>query len=516
MPFSPADKKAALLARTDLPAGAVEAHFRRLGADYWNAFSADEIAGHITTLQALDRNAPWNVRAEDLGDGLCGLTLIGGDFQGFFAAVSGFLASDGYDIRSGRVFSFGTEAVLPVLPRGGMIDFLVIRHGDPERATEAERARVRAEMETLFRRFEKGEGAAIRVDLYRRIGARLEARALFNGGLEDSVPPEIRVHAVHDATRLTVRARDREGMLFCIAAALGLQGLSLVTLITDAGDDGFFENTLTVAGPGGRPVRDARELEKIRTGIALMERLLRTLPGAVNLQAAAEGLQRLVDDWLEETSDVFDPARDKEGRENFGVLPALSRVLTAGPRLWEAVDRIGPRAFRLLLAELAREVVPPTRAAHARALGEIAGENRGREPRAGPAGLPGSRGAQGGARSPADARARLARLLGEAFGGRRGLPGLFRRHAARGTGGAPRGTRRLCAAGAREVRRRGDRVRIRSGNPRRVRGRTGYRRARAPASGRVFRAAGPGADPLLGHPGRGNLRARPAPAPARR
>lgn len=367
--LSPADKKTLLLERGDPPPEAVEAHFRRLGSDYWNAFSPDEIAGHVATLQSLKPAEPWSVRVEELGEGLRGLTLIGGDFRGFFAAVSGFLASEGYDIRSGRAFTFPEAAggAPRALSDGGVLDFLVIRHEDPARATREEGARLRAEMENLFRRFGRGESAAIRTELFRRIGARLEARGIRDG--DDALPPEIHVHAVHDATRLVVRARDREGMLFCIAGALSLRGLSLVTLLTDSRDDGFFENTLVVAGPGGAPVREAVELEKIRAGIALMERLLRTLPGAVDLQAAAEGLQALVEDWLEESFDVFEPGA--RGSRDYDALPALSRVLTAGPRLWEAVDRIGPRAFRRMLGELAREAAPPDRAAHARALAEI-------------------------------------------------------------------------------------------------------------------------------------------------
>ncbi len=364
--LSPADKKSLLLERAAPSPEAVEAHFRRLGSDYWNAFSPDEIAGHIESLQALKSPTPWHVRVEKLGEGLRGLTLIGGDFRGFFAAVSGFLASEGYDIRSGRAFTFPGATAPRALGGAGVLDFLVIRHDDPARDTEAESARLRAEMEDLFLRFGRGEAAAIRSELFRRIAARLEARRD-----EDALPPEIRVHAVHDAARLVVRARDREGMLFCMAGALSLQGLSLVTLLTDSRDDGFFENTLVVTGPGGAPVSDARELEKIRTGIALMERLLRTLPGAVDLQAAAEGLQGLVEAWLEESSDVFEPG----SRGGYDALPALSRVLTAGPRLWEAVDRIGPRAFRRMLGELSREPAPPDRAAHERALAELAGDD---------------------------------------------------------------------------------------------------------------------------------------------
>src|SRR5690554_942758 len=266
--LSPSDKRTGLIEAGTFSAEVVDAHFRRLGADYWNVFTGAEIAAHITTLQNLAPEQPWQVTTDHLGDGLCGLTLIGGDFQGFFAAVSGFLASAGYGIRSGRVFSFPPDAALKGLPRGGVLDFLVIFHEDPARRDETERRRVRAEMEDLFRRFRDGAAPAIRLELYRRIGTRLETRP---AGADDEVPPEIRVHAVHNATRLTVRARDREGMLFCIAAALGLQGLSLQTLITQEHEDGFFENSLTVTGPGGAAVRDTRELEKIRTGIVLMD-----------------------------------------------------------------------------------------------------------------------------------------------------------------------------------------------------------------------------------------------------
>jgi glutamate-ammonia-ligase adenylyltransferase len=359
--MSSPDKKSLLLSDPSLPPGAVERHFARMDSDYWNEFPADDIAAHITDLEALEPEKPWRVRVDRIGEGLVGLTLIGGDFQGFFAAVSGFLASAGYDVRVGKAFTFKAnpaEGRLAALPRGGLIDYLVLRHDDPARDAGEERARLRAEMEDLFRRFGAGESAAIRVELYRRIGARLEAR---NGLAEAAAPLEIRIHVVNNATRLAIRARDREGMLFCIAGALSLQGLSLVSLVTAAHDDGFFENILTVAGPGGQPVREARELEKIRTGIALMERLLQSLPSAVDLQAAAEGLQALVDDWLEESNALDAP-------ENLHVLPALSRVLTAGPYLWEAVDRRGPRAFRELLADLSREAVPPDRAAHEAAL----------------------------------------------------------------------------------------------------------------------------------------------------
>src|SRR4051812_20519898 len=126
--MTPVEKKARLLETApDLPRTAIERHFQRLDNDYWNEFPVEEIRRHLDVLGSLRRSSPRFVGLEAFEEDLCGLTLIGGDFPGFFAAVSGFLAARDYDIRAGKAFSFAPDAELPALPLGGIIDFLLLR-----------------------------------------------------------------------------------------------------------------------------------------------------------------------------------------------------------------------------------------------------------------------------------------------------------------------------------------------------------------------------------------------------
>lgn len=361
MDLGPLQKKSRLLEVTAFPREEVERHFERLDNDYWNEFPLEEIQRHLTVLQSLKPPASSFVQIEAFEAGLCGLTLIGGDFPGFFAAVSGFLASSGYDIHSGKAFSFPPDPHLPALPHGGIVDFLLLRRDEGSCADPEERTRLQAEMEGLFHRFESGDIGGVRVELYRRIGEKLERHNSLAGS---GMPLEIQYHLLNSGTQVAIRGRDREAMLFCIAAAINLRGLSIEKLLTEVNEDGTFENRLTVTETDRRPLQDTRELEKLRIGIALMERLLETLPAATDLQAAAEGLQALVEDWLEESSAL-------SGRGSLEVLPALSRVLTAGPHLWEMVAQLGPASFRKLLEELSAETLQPTREFFLTALGVL-------------------------------------------------------------------------------------------------------------------------------------------------
>jgi glutamate-ammonia-ligase adenylyltransferase len=367
MALNPVQKKTLLLGNAGgLSIQAIEAHFNYLDADYWNEFSVEEIREHLSALYDLSPAAPFMVRIDEHGLETFGLTLIGGNHPGFLAAVSGFIASLGYDIRSAKAFSFPPRPDLTVLPRGGIVDFLLLHREGFAQTHSDDWTRLTMELEGVFRRFESGDAQGVKLELYRRIGERLELRQGFKSR---GFPLEIETHVLNTGTSITVRGVDREAMLFCISAALSLQGWYIEKLLTRLHEDGSFEDRLVVTGPGRVPLRDAKELKKIRVGIALMERLLEELPSSTNLQAAAEGLQKLVDDWLEETAAL----------SNFGnldVLPALARVLTAGPHLWQMVENAGPQAFRRMLIELSGETTRPTHTDFLSALDQLPQEDR--------------------------------------------------------------------------------------------------------------------------------------------
>ena len=94
---------------------------------------------------------------------------------GFFAALSGLLASYDFDIRLGKVFSYGSE---PESSRPGkIIDYLVLGHAVPGILTPGFQAGLLADLERLIALLRARENKELRVDLYRRIGAYLSRKA---------------------------------------------------------------------------------------------------------------------------------------------------------------------------------------------------------------------------------------------------------------------------------------------------------------------------------------------------
>ncbi|HLP40575.1 MAG TPA: hypothetical protein VK465_03630, partial [Fibrobacteria bacterium] len=133
---TPAEKKAAVLALTgNYPQGLVAEHARRLDADYFNEFTVEEIRAHLDRIAALDPRDPFAADLEPMGPRGCVLTVLGGDLPGFFAALSGMLASHDFDIKSGKVFTYRPpETGEPVRAgaRDLIIDSLVLEHPEPD------------------------------------------------------------------------------------------------------------------------------------------------------------------------------------------------------------------------------------------------------------------------------------------------------------------------------------------------------------------------------------------------
>ena len=141
MEMTPAPKRrrSSSRMRPDLKAAASLRHWCpniavALDTDYFNEFSVEEIEGHLERIAGLTRAAPYSFRFSPLSDRTFGLTVVGEDVPGFFAALSGVLASHDLDIKVGRVFSYAPE-----LPEGGqgwpeeqipaagkLIDYLVL------------------------------------------------------------------------------------------------------------------------------------------------------------------------------------------------------------------------------------------------------------------------------------------------------------------------------------------------------------------------------------------------------
>lgn len=275
----------------------------------------------------------------------CNLTLIGDDLPGFFAALSGVLASYDFDIKAGKVFTYQ-----PLLPgekfrkesRNLIIDSLALEHPEPDFLTEGFRKTLYADLDRLVALLRERRLFELREDLYRRIGAYLSRKQ----GLPepDRLPVEIQADADDRYTLLTIRGTDRKALLFSLSNALSLQGLSIHKLITRA-DGASFEDRISVTDMGGKPLSDPAALDRLKVAIVLMERFTSTLPQASDYASAVQSFNSFIDALMEKSGGHPDVA----AFEDYTILSTLARILGVGPYLWEEMIKLPLEdMFRLL------------------------------------------------------------------------------------------------------------------------------------------------------------------------
>src|SRR5690348_2635022 len=92
----------------DLDERLAEEHLRRLDEAYFAAFSPAEVAQHVQALASLTAELPV---VADVSAG--SVTVAGFDHASAFALICGVLASCGFGIASGDVFTYAPAAAQP-------------------------------------------------------------------------------------------------------------------------------------------------------------------------------------------------------------------------------------------------------------------------------------------------------------------------------------------------------------------------------------------------------------------
>ncbi|MDB5106151.1 MAG: glutamate-ammonia ligase adenylyltransferase [Fibrobacteres bacterium] len=382
-PLTPSEKKTRILENAaGFPPGLVADHARRLDADYFNEFSIAEIEGHLRRIAALTRSRPFSFEFDRLDENAWGLTVIGEDLPGFFAALSGVLASYDFDIRLGKVFSYGSGLEIGTVSRddlparGKIIDYLVLGHRVPGVLTPEFQAGLLADLERLIGLLQARQTQELRVDLYRRIGAYISGKAgsaparangtegsyATMGGSENEMPQdarlplEIHIDADERHAILTVRGTDRKALLFSLSNALALQGVSIQKLLTRS-EGHSFEDRIFITDTLGHSITNPHTLERLKVAIILMERFMSTLPQASDYPAAIQAFNDFIDALMDQSGG----RPDLPAVEDFTFLSSLAKILGAGPYLWEEMTKLPLGEVTGLLHRLDDEKKPSTR-----------------------------------------------------------------------------------------------------------------------------------------------------------
>jgi len=313
-----------------------------LDNDYFQEFELGHIEEHIRLFQTIGPSRPYALKLEALGNRIYGMTVLSLDYPGLLAVLTGLLSGLGYQIRTARVFTCGAMPEAGI-PQDHIIDFLVLEHEDGASQEVDPGESIREGLDALYRNL----GGQDRQSLYEDVITRLMKAPPPPGTWENAgLPLEVRFENLPDATQMRVLGKSRRATLFSISLATSLQTLSIQKLTTE-GEGDEFDDRFTLVNAKGGPLLIPSETDPLRAAILLMERFLWSLREASDIALALKGMRRIVTAWLPGSASI---AENFQGGLPF--FPALAKVLSAGPHLWDEVLAMGPEAFKSILDEL--------------------------------------------------------------------------------------------------------------------------------------------------------------------
>jgi [glutamine synthetase] adenylyltransferase / [glutamine synthetase]-adenylyl-L-tyrosine phosphorylase len=326
-------------------------HYARLGERYFKIFSQKDLDRHLRVLSRLTLRDPVEVLFDSKQDGTVECTVLAFDYPGEFTAITGVLASAGFDIHSGDVFTYqgiprqkrARPRILEevrereeIYKRKRIIDHFsgVTQSALPLEAWARE---VRETLLAVVRLLERGDEPSL-LEARRKVHERVIRRlAVFHrDGWPVLYPVEVEIDNENESfTRLKVVAQDTPAFLYTLSNALSIHDLSIeqVRIRTIRGR---VEDVIDLVDLQGRKIRDPELLNRVRLSVLLSKQFTYFLDAAPDPFAAFSRFDHLIADMA---------GKDGKGRwqgwlENPTFLQDLARLLGASDFLWEDFVRL--------------------------------------------------------------------------------------------------------------------------------------------------------------------------------
>ncbi len=324
----------------DIDPSLVQGHVIRLDRRYFQRFSDEKIAAHLTGLSRLSAENPVDNTVEKTENGMVECTILAYDYPSEFSLISGVLSSMGFDTLFGDVFTYSAAASAPASARGGSRRFIIdcfTGKVSPERWSERWAEELSERLGAVILLLEQGG----KESLYKTklTVNEMAAKALAKIGPAASTvlyPVQIEVDASPPScTRMRVVSQDTPFFLFAFSTALSLQGVSIehVTIRTEGGR---IEDVFEFVDVSGAKIEDPGRIDRIKLSVLLTKQFTSFLEGAPDPLAALLRFESLVRDIL--------PLPQKgmwyELLSNQNVLSDLAQLLGASTFLWEDFIRL--------------------------------------------------------------------------------------------------------------------------------------------------------------------------------
>ncbi|HSD85702.1 MAG TPA: glutamine synthetase adenylyltransferase, partial [Anaerolineae bacterium] len=339
------------------PQPQVVQHIARLGADYVESFSADEIGHHADLARGVNEQTPAIVDAQPLSNDAWRVTVVGFDYPGELSIICGLFFVFGFNIIDGNAFTyepvpdspaesgsqaftrFDTARRLPRRRRSSstpeadtrrkIVDVFTVESILPHPPDDSIWQTYTSDLHHLLRMMRTGQRREARGELAVRVGQRLKS---VRGRAAPLLPIEIEIDNEADEryTILRIDTPDTVGFLYEFTNALALTHTYIARLIVQSVGSRA-QDILHVTDENGHKISSPEKQRELRASVLLIKHFTHLLPHSPNPSAALlhfrEFLGQLFQrpNWYDEIASIEKP----------DVLRALARLLGVSDFLWE-------------------------------------------------------------------------------------------------------------------------------------------------------------------------------------
>jgi glutamate-ammonia-ligase adenylyltransferase len=327
----------------------VQSFLERMDDDYFDSFSAEDIASHIRLSSGTSRSQRVLSQIAATANEEFFITIVGFDYPSQFAVLCGLLSAFGLDIRSGDIYSSkaiaGSARIVDVFrvwsPHGSF---------DAKRQTEFGR-----ELETLTNLLAEQSLSEARAHLNRALTERIEQMAAQTGApfapieLDFSDATEEDDASKREWTVMEVRCEDAFGILYAIAYALSVRSV-YVHKVKIRSEAGRTRDRFYIADAWGRAIDAPNARQRLHWTINMIARFTRFLTEAPDPATAMRHFDQLLD-RLAEGAEF--PDREVSLLATHEGMNLLAHLLGSSDYLWTAFLGAHSREFLPYLESLA-------------------------------------------------------------------------------------------------------------------------------------------------------------------
>ena len=341
----------------DEPQSQVIQHIARLGADYVDSFSSDEIQHHADLARGVNEETPAIVDAQLLGKDTWGVTVVGYDYPGELSIICGLFFVFGFNIVDGNAFTYeplpdapaasrsqtfnrfdstrrtpprhNPSSMLEPDTRRKIVDVFTVKSILSTSPNDSIWQSYTSDLHHLLRMMRTGQRREARGELAVRVGQMFKSMP---GKTAPLLPIEIEIDNEADEhyTILRIDTPDTIGFLYEFTNALALTRTYIArTIVQSIGTRA--QDILHVTDENGRKITSPEKQRELRAAILLIKHFTHLLPHSPNPSTALlhfrEFLAQLFQrpNWFDEIASIEKP----------DVLNALARLLGVSNFLWE-------------------------------------------------------------------------------------------------------------------------------------------------------------------------------------